>query len=302
MPSPSSNALDLESVVDFIHDQCKNQNELENNGKKSINGDVEPMITSLSQPVTILKASAKITPIIITEIKAPTQTTSKEKSKPEQFAITEEEKKLLEEEGHVLPTNVPLTKDEEKLLKKVRRKIKNKVSAQESRRKKKEYIDGLEYRVKTCTDQNRALQQKVSSLEEQNKSLLEELKCLKEHVSPSNHNKRQTSTCILVLFLAFALVAFPFERSTFLRTQSNSVADSYSTMPVRSRTLLEYKEDSDTKSQTTLNISHYLRAFSVVFSHADDKHDVDGYSTSAISFEENKSRNKDTYRDYAFSK
>ena len=81
MPSPSSNALDLESVVDFIHDQCKNQNELENNGKKSINGDVEPMITSLSQPVTILKASAKITPIIITEIKAPTQTTSKEKSK-----------------------------------------------------------------------------------------------------------------------------------------------------------------------------------------------------------------------------
>lgn len=87
------------------------------------------------------------------------------------------------------------------------------------------------FRVKTCTDQNRALQQKVSSLEEQNKSLLEELKCLKEHVSPSNHNKKQTSTCILVLFLAFALVAFPFERSTFLRTQSNSVADSYSTMP-----------------------------------------------------------------------
>ena len=47
-------------------------------------------------------------------------------------------------EGYPIPTKLPLTKIEEKNLKKVRRKIKNKISAQESRRKRKEYMDHLE--------------------------------------------------------------------------------------------------------------------------------------------------------------
>jgi len=53
------------------------------------------------------------------------------------FVLTNEEIKLIKQEGYHVPTKLPLNKTEERMLKKIRRKIKNKISAQESRRKKK---------------------------------------------------------------------------------------------------------------------------------------------------------------------
>ncbi|XP_011256311.1 cyclic AMP response element-binding protein A [Camponotus floridanus] len=94
------------------------------------------------------------------------------------LTLTEEEKRTLIAEGYPVPTKLPLTKQEEKSLKKVRRKIKNKISAQESRRKKKEYMDGLERRVTMLTNENSSYRERLNSLEDTNRELLKELQRL----------------------------------------------------------------------------------------------------------------------------
>ncbi|XP_036315817.1 cyclic AMP-responsive element-binding protein 3-like protein 3 isoform X2 [Pipistrellus kuhlii] len=127
----------------------------------------------------------------------------------QELVLTEDEKKLLAKEGITLPTQLPLTKYEERVLKKIRRKIRNKQSAQESRKKKKEYIDGLETRMSACTAQNQELQRKVLHLEKQNQSLLEQLKKLQAIVVQSTSKTAQAGTCIAVLLLSFALIVLP---------------------------------------------------------------------------------------------
>merc|ERR1712113_1226543 len=104
-----------------------------------------------------------------------------------ELSLTEEEKRTLVSEGYPVPARLPLTKAEERSLKKIRRKIKNKISAQESRRKKKEYLDRLELRCQKVEGERERWRAKYASLEKQNSSLRNQLqqaqlncKCIKK--------------------------------------------------------------------------------------------------------------------------
>uniref|UniRef100_A0A2R5LMP0 Putative creb/atf family transcription factor n=1 Tax=Ornithodoros turicata TaxID=34597 RepID=A0A2R5LMP0_9ACAR len=164
----------------------------------------------------------------------------------EVLQLTDEEKRLMRKEGISIPTTMPLTKAEERELKKIRRKIRNKQSAQDSRKRKKEYVDGLENRVKLCTAQNIQLQKKVELLEKQNGSLVLQLKRLQTLVANSSTRNTQTSTCVMVLMLSFALLLFPNMR-TNNRTDSGdlimqSPSEKLAPMSGRSRSLLYASE------------------------------------------------------------
>ncbi|XP_056133204.1 cyclic AMP-responsive element-binding protein 3-like protein 2 isoform X2 [Lampris incognitus] len=171
--------------------------------------------------------------------------------------LTEEERRTLVAEGYPVPTKLPLTKAEEKALKKIRRKIKNKISAQESRRKKKEYMDALEKKVETCSNENSELRRKVENLECTNKSLLQQLQSLQAVVAAKVPKScrvagTQTSSCLMVVVLCFAVFLGSFYPSSLnpcsTITESGSVSkhlavkDSY-TATVKSRNLLSTYED-----------------------------------------------------------
>ncbi|GMR36983.1 hypothetical protein PMAYCL1PPCAC_07178, partial [Pristionchus mayeri] len=81
--------------------------------------------------------------------------------------LSAEEKRTLIQEGYSIPSKLPLTKAEEEALRIVRRKIKNKLSAQESRRKRKEYIDTLEQRCQVFANENASLKQRLKQMEAQ---------------------------------------------------------------------------------------------------------------------------------------
>ncbi|XP_018614422.1 cAMP responsive element binding protein 3-like 3 like isoform X2 [Scleropages formosus] len=151
-----------------------------------------------------------------------------------EIVLTAEEKRLLAKEGATLPTHMPLTKAEERTLKRVRRKIRNKQSAQESRKKKKVYVDGLENRVAVCTAHNQELQKKVQILQKQNMSLIEQVRKLQSLIKLSTMKTSTTSTCLMVFLLSFCLIIFP---SVNPFGKSGGQKDLYAPSGVLSRTI-----------------------------------------------------------------
>ncbi|CAL4179154.1 unnamed protein product, partial [Meganyctiphanes norvegica] len=107
--------------------------------------------------------------------------------------LTEEEKRTLVSEGYTIPARLPLTKTEEKSLKKIRRKIKNKISAQESRRKKKEYMDALERKVESISQENLDYKRRLEALQTSNSQLLVELHRLQSAVAHDEKQRRRST-------------------------------------------------------------------------------------------------------------
>lgn len=194
------------------------------------------------------------------------------------LVLTEEEKRTLISEGYPIPAKLPLTKQEEKNLKKIRRKIKNKISAQESRRKKKEYLETLERKVESYSQENGDLRKKCDNLQNNNQSLLSQLQKLQQIVRglrPTSPTSTGTGTCLMVLVMCFAVFLGSWSPSSLsigyssvssvpnvaprhpisglgVAPQQPEVKDpgigsynAYSTPNMKSRLLLSVKEDDE---------------------------------------------------------
>ena len=103
-------------------------------------------------------------------------------------------------------------------------------------------MDGLEDRVKQCSDENLALQKRIRLLETENKSLVSQLKRLQTILTDntnsqiangsssgttnggSKDNAAQPATCLLVLMLSFALFLLPNLRPDGSKSLDNGTA------------------------------------------------------------------------------
>ncbi|CAB1433155.1 unnamed protein product, partial [Pleuronectes platessa] len=195
-----------------------------------------------------------------------------------ELQLTEEEQKLLNQEGISLPNNLPLTKAEERVLKKVRRKIRNKQSAQDSRRRRKDYIDGLEgsgtllrwlrstwrpslftllpapvdddEEAAACSAQNKDLQRTVEQLEKRNISLLTQLRQLQSLIKQTVTKGAQTSTCLLIILVSLGLIILP-SFSPFRR----HVDDDSRPIGVISRNILTDPSSSSSSSSSSQSVA-----------------------------------------------
>ncbi|GAB1287768.1 Cyclic AMP-responsive element-binding protein 3-like protein 4 [Apodemus speciosus] len=155
---------------------------------------------------------------------------------------------LWEAKGPAL--NTPSLQAEERILKKIRRKIRNKQSAQDSRRRKKEYIDGLESRVAACSEQNQKLQRKVQELERQNVSLVAQVHQLQKLTAQTSSRAAQTSTCVLILLFSLALIILP-SFSPF-HGQPEARPEGYQLHGVISRNILTHEDVTESPESPRL--------------------------------------------------
>lgn len=161
------------------------------------------------------------------------------------FHVTQEEQEVLDREGWELT---------QKNLKKARRKIKNKISAQESRKRKRDYLNGLEERLTDFTTENQQLKRDLEKERNEKKSILSQLRELQAVVGsrfqPKNVKTSGTQTSAAVMVVLLCCTIF---KGTFSSSNDNEQNDSilhelndefdYSTPSYKSRVLKCFTDD-----------------------------------------------------------
>ncbi|XP_078686558.1 cyclic AMP-dependent transcription factor ATF-6 alpha-like [Branchiostoma floridae x Branchiostoma belcheri] len=131
-----------------------------------------------------------------------------------------------------------------KVLKRQQRMIKNRESACLSRKKKKEYLQGLEDKLKALGQQNEKLRQENNLLKKRVQFLNNENERLRS--SKSLFGNKQTTVAMAILFLVCFNLAPLATYSLFRRTSEPELGD----IPIRhARTLLQFSEDGNMYSQ-----------------------------------------------------
>jgi len=138
----------------------------------------------------------------------------------------------------------------EKNLKKARRKIKNKISAQESRRRKRDYVSNLEERLSNYSQENSQLKKELEKEQADKKSLLCQLRELQQVVNQRFQGKNvktattQTSAAVMVVLLCMTIFKGSWN-STQEEEELKSIDEvfDYSTPSYKSRVLKCFSED-----------------------------------------------------------
>lgn len=233
---------------------------------------------------------------VVTSVDSDKDSSDEQESVYPRLYLTAEERRLMTKEGITLPSHYPLTKHEERELKRIRRKIRNKISAQDSRKRKKEYVDGLEDRVKQCTEENLTLMKRLKALQTQNQSLSTQLRRLQAAVLRGSAQTTQPATCLMVLVLSLALVMAPnFRTSRHATSQDLEIPESKTTpLAGRSRSLLFTKPPDQTPLETNNPLDNMVTGEEVdnrklindleemlLFNHNNNKQQVDHDYTQA---------------------
>jgi len=199
--------------------------------KQETSNSEQPIVCNNVQPPVVVKKEKKLTG---------RKRTTRPKDPVTPSLLSQGEKltnlssQKLEEYVKSLSATRPLTPEEEKQLKKQRRLIKNRESAQLSRQKKKQYVEDLEKTVQSLRSENNALNEQVGNLTLRNQQLEEQVTYLKscfdnKQLLSSNDNlfnKKSAATaglCMFVVLFSFGLLfsaSSPQSNVVGLRTQS----------------------------------------------------------------------------------
>jgi len=169
--------------------------------------------------------------------------TSPTNDQNDKFQVTAEEQEVLTREGWELT---------EKNLKKARRKIKNKISAQESRKRKRDYVNNLEERISDFTTENQQLKRDLEKERSEKKTLMSQLRELQAVVGSRFQSKNtkstgtQTSAAVMVVLLCCTVFKGTFS-STNEEIKNEPIHDEldfdYSTPTYKSRVLKCFTDD-----------------------------------------------------------